>query len=903
MKRRVSCALLLLAILLAATAAAAPRRLADCEADFHAAPQAEESASCFYNVGRLEDQGKEALRRAERLLAQYPESPWLLYYLGDLRWHLASTSAEVDRAADRYLGAADQFERRHNAKGALLALYRLYSVLRLRLNEASPESARGEMRQRLQEALRRGLQVASATRDPAVARARWVFEAQDLAPQDVDLPRAYKLYSQACGGDLPPLDPYFLQRDCLAGLGNAGLELGRTAEAHKAFAALRDLAAHSDRDTAMARYGIARSLIEEAAEAPREALRDDRLQQAVAELKRVRETAAKAGDRSLEAKASGILCESADAREAREHLRRCLDAAEKVSVKVYCLDALARRLESVAPEAARQAADRALGLAGDAEDRQAATTNASWERMRVSWALAPAGQDAGNWRAALAQIEALRDRQKGDKSVDSTAQAELFSTWADYYHWLSGRLLNAYAENHHAVLLDQAFEVAERMRAGALREALRNQESKPEASPSISEVREALAADQALLAFQVAPWKDWTNGFGGGSWLLAVTRGGTRVYPLPDRVALRDNVAMFSGLFERRDGSEMPPSVQLYASLLRRAMAELPPGTRRLILIPDDALHQLPFAVLRARAGAAPLATRYELSLAPSATLWLRWRRQPPKPTASPILALGDAKFGADTHLERLPHTGREAKAAVDHLGSEDLVKREAASESFLKRYARPQHFAVLHLATHALVDDVHPERSTVELTKGGGEDGHLQMQEIVQLPLDGQTVVLSACSSASGAVLRGEGVMGLARAFFQARAHTVVASLWRLRDREAADFFDRFYCHLGEGSSVAAALAATQREALAAGDPAEAWAGIVVLGDGDQVPLPGGRRGGRRTAGPWTWAGGAVVLLLLAGLIVGRRRRRRAQSWHSWEQACDLLVGPVSPAAPRGVR
>ena len=58
--------------------------------------------------------------------------------------------------------------------------------------------------------------------------------------------------------------------------------------------------------------------------------------------------------------------------------------------------------------------------------------------------------------------------------------------------------------------------------------------------------------------------------------------------------------------------------------------------------------------------------------------------------------------------------------------------------------------------------------------------------------------MVLSACSTNTGTVLRGEGVMSLARAFFQAGAHTVVASLWPLRDDEAAIFFDRFYDHLG---------------------------------------------------------------------------------------------------------
>ena len=65
-----------------------------------------------------------------------------------------------------------------------------------------------------------------------------------------------------------------------------------------------------------------------------------------------------------------------------------------------------------------------------------------------------------------------------------------------------------------------------------------------------------------------------------------------------------------------------------------------PPGIRRLILVPDDALHQLPFAALRPSPGALPLAYRQDLTTVPSATLWLRWRRQPPQASAEPLLAL-----------------------------------------------------------------------------------------------------------------------------------------------------------------------------------------------------------------------------------------------------------------------
>jgi hypothetical protein len=137
--------------------------------------------------------------------------------------------------------------------------------------------------------------------------------------------------------------------------------------------------------------------------------------------------------------------------------------------------------------------------------------------------------------------------------------------------------------------------------------------------------------------------------------------------------------------------------------------------------------------------------------------------------------------------------------------------------------------------------------------------------------------VVLSSCRSASGAVLRGEGVMGIARSFFPAGAHTVVASLWPLRDDDGAALFDRFYVHLGRGRSVAEALRAAQLDRRAAGAPAYAWAGLLVLGDGGLVPLPGGRKG--PDLPPWAPALAAGTALLILGLafLAWRRAKRSA--------------------------
>jgi len=185
--------------------------------------------------------------------------------------------------------------------------------------------------------------------------------------------------------------------------------------------------------------------------------------------------------------------------------------------------------------------------------------------------------------------------------------------------------------------------------------------------------------------------------------------------------------------------------------------------------------------------------------------------------------------------------------------------------------------FGIVHFAAHAVIDDRRPQRSAVVLAPGrDSEDGLLQVREIVDLDLDGAVVILSACSSASGTLLEGEGVMGLAHAFFRAGAHAVVGSLWPLRDDEAAELVRGFSDQLAAGLSVGSALGAAQLTLMKRGAPAAAWAGLVVLGNGDLVPVPGGRS--RSTLRSWSWGLGigVVVVVLLAMLLRPAFRRLR---------------------------
>ena len=434
---------------------------------------------------------------------------------------------------------------------------------------------------------------------------------------------------------------------------------------------------------------------------------------------------------------------------------------------------------------------------------------------------------------------------------------------------------------------------------------------------TLAQVQSALADHEAFLSFQIGLWETYEGDEGGGSWLIVVRKDRTTVHRLPDRTRLSSIVPVFVGLLRAGGGRETGAAVRLYAELLADAAASLPPPITRLVVAADGALHRLPLETLRATPVSPPLGAQYEIVHVPSATLWHQWRASGRMSAAGRVLSFADPALagGANSddsrnavlfeglRLGRLPYARDESRAIERHIAASRALVGAAASEHALKT-TDPRTYDVLHFAVHAVADESRPERSAVLLAADGGEDGLLQPREIEALDLDGRVVVLSACQTASGAVQSGEGVLSLARAFFAAGAHAVVGSRWPLHDADAAVLFDAFYRRLGDGASLAEALKATQDEARAAGLPPAAWAGLVLLGNGDLRPFAGARpprqAAGRRTA---TVAVAVLLALLASGCVAGLRIRltrpagdsRSARTPEGWTRVWRDALLPIA--------
>jgi CHAT domain-containing protein len=145
----------------------------------------------------------------------------------------------------------------------------------------------------------------------------------------------------------------------------------------------------------------------------------------------------------------------------------------------------------------------------------------------------------------------------------------------------------------------------------------------------------------------------------------------------------------------------------------------------------------------------------------------------------------------------------------------------------------------IVHIATHGILDAARPERSGLVLSlvdrDGRARDGVVRLHDVFGLSLAAELVVLSGCETGLGRHMRGEGLVGLTRAFMHAGAPRVVSSLWQVDDQATARLMTAFYRHmLVDGARPAAALRAAQHELAA--DPRWAapyyWAGFVLHGD-----------------------------------------------------------------------
>lgn len=323
--------------------------------------------------------------------------------------------------------------------------------------------------------------------------------------------------------------------------------------------------------------------------------------------------------------------------------------------------------------------------------------------------------------------------------------------------------------------------------------------------------------------------------------------------------------------FDLADAEYPKVAAALSQMLLAPVASQL--GTKRLVIVGDGVLQYVPFAALPSPVISGqgsgvtsqkrltnrppttdhrPLMFEHEVVCLPSASVLAVLRKDfaARKPAAMRVAVLADPVFHSDD--PRFAQSGRSPAVRPEAISSASDVKR-SASESGLDDFVRLRfsrleaeqitrfapddrslkaldfaanretatsadigQYAIVHFATHGLINSRHPELSGIVLSlvdkQGRPQNGFLRLHEVYNLRLGADLVVLSACQTALGKEVKGEGLIGLTRGFMYAGAPRVVASLCRIDDRATADLMRRFYQGmLAKGLRPAAALREAQ--------------------------------------------------------------------------------------------
>jgi CHAT domain-containing protein/tetratricopeptide (TPR) repeat protein len=380
-----------------------------------------------------------------------------------------------------------------------------------------------------------------------------------------------------------------------------------------------------------------------------------------------------------------------------------------------------------------------------------------------------------------------------------------------------------------------------------------------------------LRDDEALVAYAVLEQRIAVWLLRKGEPLRVFTSSVRRDEVLATAEAFRRSVSVTAGGLPSFDAGA---AEKLYRWLLAEPLAQLAAGTS-VIVVPDGVLSTLPFEALGPRGpGHAPAfaGARYTFAYVPSATVltFERTARRSRGAAASrPLLAVGDPvyedleRLSPPASLDRrtlatrsareqirkrglvvfapLPATRTEVIRIAATLGvpqdSPDIRLGRAANEKDVKALDLGA-YRYLHFATHGvLAGDVpylnQPALVLSQTADLGGEDGFLTMSEVLTLPLRADMVVLSACQTALGREVTGEGVVGLTRAFLYAGSRATVVSLWPVDDASTAVFMGKFYEHVKSGLTPVRALARAKQDLRAEGAHAHPfyWAPFVFFG------------------------------------------------------------------------
>ncbi|MDX2182289.1 MAG: CHAT domain-containing protein [Bryobacteraceae bacterium] len=497
--------------------------------------------------------------------------------------------------------------------------------------------------------------------------------------------------------------------------------------------------------------------------------------------------------------------------------------------------ALQQRQPTLAVDSVDEAADILEGLI--------AGVTSSWLQARLIGAMndvyASAIHVHGRARSSPDRFFATVERARGRAlanllaSKRSTEKTVAQRTAARELSRLQLQLFRSRSKTQRAVLLDRIFQ-----KEVDLTPALIDGDSTFARKPvSLAALRARLRADEVLLEFASSQSE---------SYCLIVSTVSVRV----KRIAPFDSEAIGLAKAIQEAAPIAGPAEALGKAVLDQPEIQ---RARRIIVVPDGALHSVPFEVFT-KNGRRLLETHI-VSYVPSGSALAALRSRMASSSAN-ILAVASSPSGTITgpvarglydvepgNLLPLPSALDEARFVAQSAGAREanvLVPPEA-TEARLKSLKLTD-VGILHFAVHGVTSAKFPERSALILEPGSPEeDGLLQAREILDLRLNANLVTLSACETGAGRTFGQEGVASLVRPFLAVGARAVVANLWAADDSFSFALMKEFYRRLASGADKGEALRQAKLKLIAEfRDEAtpKLWSGVVIFGDATGSPL-----------------------------------------------------------------
>ncbi len=274
-------------------------------------------------------------------------------------------------------------------------------------------------------------------------------------------------------------------------------------------------------------------------------------------------------------------------------------------------------------------------------------------------------------------------------------------------------------------------------------------------------------------------------------------------------------------------------SLQQLHQILIEPIADLLPKnpSDRIIFIPQGELFLVPFAALQDKEGKY-LIEKHTILTAPSIQvldLTRKQRQRVANSTAKDVLVVGNPS-PMPKPFAPLEYAAPEAKAIANLLNTNPIIGTEATESAIV---AQMPNARIIHLATHGLFDDIRGLGSAIALAPSGKDDGLLTAEEILNLKLNAELVVLSACDTGRGR-LTGDGVIGLSRSLISAGVPSVIVSLWRVPDNTTAGLMVEFYRQLDNNPDKAQALRQAMLNTMKQHPNPRDWAAFTLIGEAE---------------------------------------------------------------------